>query len=178
MKLAAHLPPRSGTLLCGLLWIASSCGPIEPPVTATIHETDMVVKLWLATERQSYHADEPVVVQLFALNDGFRPADLDRLMLIGPNPVVERPAGTPIPVSVEPSVEPADRNLITLNPFCIYGRQRVFDHLPAGTVVFHGYLLRARSQQLLADRPVDAALLAAAAKPLTVVIEDAGPANR
>jgi len=136
------------------------------------------MKLWLATERQSYHAGEPVVVQLFAVNDGFRPADLDRLMLIGPNLVVERPAGLPWPVSVEPSVEPADRNLITLNPFCIYGRQRVFDHLPVGKVVFHGYLLRARSEQLLPDRPADAALLASETKPLTIVIEPAEPVNK
>jgi hypothetical protein len=147
-------------------------------VTAASKEKGMVMKLWLATERQSYRAGEPVVVQLFALNDGFRSADLDRLMLIGPNPVVERPAGMPLPVSIEPSIEPADRNLITLNPFCIYGRQRVFEHLPPGTVVFHGYLLRAPSQQLLPDRPVDAALLAAAATPLTVVIGAAAPANK
>jgi hypothetical protein len=147
-------------------------------VTAAIKEKGMVMKLWLATERPSYRAGEPVVVQLFALNDGFRSVDLDRLMLIGPNPVVERPTGVPLAISIEPSVEPADRNLITLNPFCIYGRQRVFDHLPSGTVVFHGYLLRAPSEQLLPDRPADAALLAAAAKPLTVVIEAAAPANK
>jgi len=151
---------------------------VEPPVTAAVNAKGMAMKLWLATERQSYRAGEPVVVQLFVLNDGFRSADLDRLMLIGPNPVAEPAAGPPFPVSIEPSLEPADRNLITLNPFCIYGRQRVFDHLPSGTVVFHGYLLRARSEQLLPDRPADAALLAAAAKPLTVVIEAAAPANQ
>src|SRR5262245_50290919 len=109
MKPATHLSPTSGTLLWSLLWIASSCGPVEPQVTAASKEKPMAMKLWLATERQSYRAGEPVVVQLFALNDGFRSADFDRSMLIGPNPVVERPVGMPLPVSIEPPVEPGDR---------------------------------------------------------------------
>ena len=108
-------------------------------------------------------ADGEIVVRLVVLNDSYDVVELDRGRLIGPNPVAAQPTGLPLPISMEPDGPESD---ITLNPWCLYGRQRSFP-ATAG-LTFHGYLLRQRSDELRPDGPVDPAALAAAATPLAI----------
>jgi hypothetical protein len=129
------------------------------------------MKLLLEVEKDKFSAGETVIVRFLVLNNGYEPAVLDRRLLVGPNPVLERSAGAPIPISVEPSLPREEQNLITLNPWCFYGRQRTFDNFPPGQVIFHGYLLRQSSDLLLSERPAEPDALLVSAEPLVVTIE-------
>src|SRR4051812_17979787 len=100
------------------------------------------MKLFLEVEQGHDGTAKTVTVRLLVLNDSYEPVALDRRLLIGPNAIPERPTGAPFPVSVEPALPREDQNVIHLNPWCLYGRQRPFEGFPPGRVTFHGYLLR------------------------------------
>jgi hypothetical protein len=125
----------------------------------------------LEARKDRFGAAETVVVRLLAFNDRYEPAHLDRRLLVGPSPVPDRPTGIPFPVSVEPAWPEDEQNLVTLNPWCLYGRERRFDDLPPGRVTFHGYLLRRASQSLLPERPGEAEALLVSGEPLIVTVE-------
>lgn len=128
----------------------------------------MELLLELATDPRS---TEPVTVRLLALNDSYEPTALDRRLLVGPNPVPDRPAGPPFPISVEPALPLEEENLVMLSPWCFYGRQRTFDRLPPGRVSFYGYLLRKASDLLLPERPKEPEALLVAAAPLAITVD-------
>src|SRR3712207_3666628 len=104
------------------------------------------MQLMLEAGKNVWRVGESVVVRLLAYNDAYQPVALDRRLLVGPNPVPARPTGIPFPVSVEPAFPTEEQNVVMLNPWCYYGRQRSLDGLPPGRVTVYGYLLR---------RPVD-----------------------
>jgi hypothetical protein len=127
--------------------------------------------LFLEVEKDKFGTAETVTVRLLVLNNSYEPAALDRRLLVGPNPVPERSAGAPFPVSVEPALPREEQNLIMLNPWCFYGRQRTFDGFPPGRMTFYGYLLRHTSDLLLPERPGEPEALLVSAEPLVVTIE-------
>jgi hypothetical protein len=104
-----------------------------------------------------------VAVRLVVLNDSFEPEQLDRRLLIGPQPAVADP---PL-LSTEAVSADSAANLVLLNPWGLYGRERGYQYR-SGRVTFHGYLLRRPADTLLPTGPGDPALLRAAAPPLTV----------
>ncbi len=128
------------------------------------------MKLTIEVEKRQWRAGELVRVRLVALNDSYQPVSLDRRALVGPNPVPARPAGGPLPISVEPRARKAQENHILLNPWCFYGRERTFDMLPPGEVTFHGYLLRREEPSLMPVAPHDPEATLAVAEPVTVTI--------
>lgn len=128
------------------------------------------MELFLEVDKDTAATAETVTVRLLVLNNGFDSAPLDRRLLVGPNPVPERPAGAPFPVSVEPAMPAEEQNVIMLNPWCLYGRQRTFDNFPPGRVTFHGYLLRHASKSLLPEKPGEPEALLLSAEPLVVSI--------
>ena len=105
-----------------------------------------------------------IVVRLLVLNDSYDVVTVDRGRLVGPNPVAAHPTGLPLPISMEPTDDGSAN--VTLNPWCLYGRQRTFDATEGLT--FHAYLLREPSAELRPDGPADPGVLAVAAAPLTV----------
>jgi len=114
-------------------------------------------------------SEEPgqIVVRLLLLNDSFEPVTLDRRLLVGPNPVPSTPTGLPLPISMEPPADEEAGNLVVLNPWCLYGRERTFD-AALGTLTFHGYLLRQAEDELRAAGPVRADAAELSAEPLTI----------
>lgn len=129
------------------------------------------MKLELVASKETWGTGEDVTVRLLALNDGYESAALDRRLLVGPNPIPESPRGLPLPVSVEPAFAEEDQNVVMLNPWCIYGRERTFPNLPAGQVTFHAYLLQRPADGLPPQGPTDPEATAAAADPLTLTIQ-------
>ncbi|MBE0480412.1 MAG: hypothetical protein IBX68_05475 [Dehalococcoidia bacterium] len=126
------------------------------------------MRLLIETEKPAYSSGEPVTVRLLVLNDSYEPVSLDRRLLVGPNPVPEgRP---PFPVSIEPSFSREEQNLIMLNPWCFYGRQRTFDSLPPGKTTVYAYLLRRPTDSLLPGEPGERDALLSAAEPLIVEV--------
>ena len=128
------------------------------------------MKLELIASKQTWGAGEDVTVRLLALNDAFEPAALDRRLLVGPNPVPESPRGLPLPVSTEPALDEENQNVVMLNPWCIYGRERTFPNLPAGQVTFYAYLLQRPADGMPPQGPIDPEELAAVADPLTLTV--------
>ena len=67
------------------------------------------------------------MIRLTALNDSYDKISLDRRLLIGPNVVQEVENGVDFhPVSVEPSLPVEGQNIVTLNPWSLYGRERSY----------------------------------------------------
>jgi hypothetical protein len=126
--------------------------------------------LW-DVDKAEYGAAETVTVRVLVLNNSYEPVTVDRRLFVGPNPVPEHSAGAAFPVSLEPTLPREEENLVTLNPWCLYGRQRSFDGLPSGRVTFHAYLLRRTSGSLLPERPAEPEALLVAAAPLVVAIQ-------
>jgi hypothetical protein len=128
------------------------------------------MKIILDSEKREYSREKSVIIRIFALNDTYDPVVLDRRLLIGPNPVTNPAIEPPFPLSVEPAFQHETQNLVTLNPWCFYGRQRSFENFPRGTVTFYGYLLRSSQTPLLPDKPKNLNSLAASADPLAIKI--------
>ena len=131
------------------------------------------MQIILESPKVVYRAGEVIRVRILLLNDSTDVIDIDRRLLIGPNPVPERLTGMPMPVSVEPSLSDEQNHFITLNPWCFYGRERSFDHLPVGALAVHGYVLEEHTHACTPKGPADASLLLGAAEPLTLTIERA-----
>jgi hypothetical protein len=129
------------------------------------------MQLRLEAEKKTWKAKETVTVRLVAYNEAYEPVEIDRRHLVGPNPVPEKPGGLPMPVSLEPAGRRKEHNQVLLNPWCFYGRQRVFDNLTAGKVTFYGYLLRDDTGRPTPKGPEDAGAVLAAAEPLVLTIE-------
>ena len=108
-------------------------------------------------------------MRLVAYNEAYEPVALDRRLLIGPN-LVPGPGLKPPPVNVEPAYEDQADNIIQLNPWTFYGRQRQFQGRPAGQVTFYGYLVGHFTTQLLPSRPALEEDLLIQAEPLILVI--------
>jgi hypothetical protein len=123
------------------------------------------VRLILEAGPDGELAGETLAVRVLALNDTYEPVSLDRRLLVGPNPV----PGPPF-ISVEPSSKEEAENLVLLHPWCFYGRERKFDGLPPGRVIFHAYLMSHLEEDLLPDRPRNEAALALSAEPLAMEI--------
>ena len=115
-----------------------------------------------------------LTVRLTALNDAYEAVTLDRRLLIGPNVVPEQRGGSPMPVSREPGVSKDEQNVIVLNPWCFYGRQRTFDGLPSGRVTVYAYLLEQPTDSLLPDRPALPAIGYKSAQAVTLVLSGNG----
>lgn len=129
------------------------------------------MQLFLEAEKDKSGTAETVKVRLLVLNNSYEPAALNRRLLVGPNPVPERSVGAPFPVSLEPALPQEEQNLIILNPWCFYGRQRTFDSFPPGRVTFYGYLLRQFSESLVPEGPREPEAMLVSAEPLIVMIE-------
>lgn len=104
---------------------------------------------------------DDVTVRLVALNDTYDPVELDRRLLVGPNLVI--PDGV-VPVSVEPESSEDRDNIVRLNPFCLYGRERKFRTSDGAKA--HAYLLKTPAQVLLPTGPAEPGALAVEADPL------------
>jgi hypothetical protein len=128
------------------------------------------MKIILTTENQEISAGGTATVRLLALNDSYHPVTIDRRLLIGPNIITDPPVNPPHPVSIEPAGSKEEANLIILNPWCFYGRQRSFQGLPQGSATFYAYLLQQPAASLLSERPGDSAALLASAEPLSIKI--------
>lgn len=128
------------------------------------------MELFLTVEKDKFGSTETITVRLLGLNNSYEPLALDRRLLVGPNPIPERPLGAPLPVSVEAALPQEEQNLIILNPWCFYGRQRTFESFEPGQVTFHGYLLRQFTESLLPERPGEPEALLVSAEPLSVTI--------
>lgn len=111
-----------------------------------------------------------LAVRLVALNDSHEPVEFDRTLLVGPQPA----AGNPPLLSRESPADDGASSRLTLNPWCVYGRERRFRYEPGG-VTFHGYLLHHPADRLLPTGPGDDDALWAAAPPLEVRLEDDVP---
>ena len=94
--------------------------------------------------------DGEATIRLLVLNDSGKTAALDRRLLLGPHPG----AGNPMLLASEPSFKDETRNIVHLNPWCLYGRERRYTY-DAGEVTFHAYLLRRPTDQLLPTGPAD-----------------------
>lgn len=129
------------------------------------------MEMFLEVGKDEFGVAEAVTVRLLVLNNSSEPGVLDRTWLVGPNPVPERSVGAPFPVSVEPTLLSLGQNLITLNPWCLYGRQRTYDNFLPGRVTFYGYLLRQPCNSLLPEGPAEIGALLLSAGPVTVVID-------
>ena len=128
------------------------------------------MQLYLEPIQVSKATGELLVVRLVAYNEAYEPVALDRRLLIGPN-LVPGPGLKPPPVNVEPAFEKEADNIIQLNPWTLYGRQRQFQGQPPGKVTFYGYLVGQYTTQLLPSRPVNEEELLIQAEPLILVIE-------
>lgn len=104
-----------------------------------------------------------VAVRLLVLNDSHEPVALDRRLLFGPHPG----SGDPLLLSSEPSFRKKSDNVVLVNPWCLYGRQRRFQY-QSGEITFHGFLLRHATDRLAPSGPEDTEALLAAATPLVV----------
>jgi len=104
-----------------------------------------------------------VAVRLIVLNDSYEAVMIDRRLLFGPHPAVSDP---PL-LSSEPRLADTSYEIVVLNPWCLYGRERCFQY-DSGTVTFHGYLLREPTDCLLPTGPCDESTLLAGAPPLVV----------
>jgi hypothetical protein len=122
------------------------------------------LRLELAEEAPS--AQGSVTIRLTLLNDSYQPATVDRRLLIGPHPVG---SGVSL-VSREPAFAEERQNILILNPWCFYGRQRTFAHLPSGTIRFHAYLLKQGEDSLGPEGPQNPAAMFTAAEPLSVTL--------
>ncbi|MGH2355126.1 MAG: hypothetical protein ACRDJN_26245 [Chloroflexota bacterium] len=129
------------------------------------------MQLTLETEKRTWRAGESVVVRLIVYNEAYEPVEFDRRLLVGPNPVPATPSGIPMPISLEPSLPRQAQNQITLNPWCLYGRQRTLDNLPPGQVTVYGYLLCRQEGTPTPQGPQDSDAMLAAAEPLVLTIE-------
>lgn len=108
--------------------------------------------------------DGSVQVRLLVVNASDEVVRVDRRMLWGPHPE----SGSPGMLAGEPSTDRRADEVVLLNPWGIFGRERRYQYEPGQSVTFHGYLLARPSETLLAKGPGDEDALAAAAPPLTV----------
>lgn len=136
------------------------------------------MRLEIHTDRPRYRVGERITVRLLAINDSYVPVLLDRRMLIGPTPMLRAQRGMPYPIVIEPAAMDPDRNTLLLNPFCLYGRERVHEGLPAGPVEFRAYLTRRLVDNLSPERPLDPGDLEVEATPLTIEIDAVDAARR
>jgi len=121
----------------------------------------------LRATKRTWSTGEEVTVQLLAINDSYEVVALDRRLLVGPNPVPGKFSGIPFPISLEPTLAREEQNMVVLNPWCFYGRERSWK-LPAGRSTFYGYLLRRAVDKLLPYGPEDTETLALAGEPLVL----------
>lgn len=128
------------------------------------------MRLSLESDKQVWHTGEAVTVRLLVLNDSYEVATLDRRLLVGPHPSPGGPIRSFFGVSLEPAFPKEEQNFVLLNPWCFYGRQRMFENLSEGQLTIYGYLLNKPVDSLLPEGPVDADALLAAAEPLVLTI--------
>ena len=128
------------------------------------------MQLILESDRRVWRVGEAVIVRLLALNDSYEVVTLDRRLLVGPHPMHVGPNRSLFGVSLEPTFPQEEQNILLLNPWCFYGRQRTFEHLAEGQLSLYGYLLSKPADALLPKGPVDADKLLAAAEPLVLTI--------
>jgi hypothetical protein len=124
----------------------------------------------LEADRHELSSGEPVAVRVVVLNDSYEPVAVDRRLLVGPNLVPEPPTGPPLPISLEPALSDEERNLVYLNPWCFYGRERSWRDLPPGRVMVYAYLLRRAVDSRRPEGPGESDALLAAAPPLTLTV--------
>lgn len=82
---------------------------------------------------ESGRADEEVALRAVLFNDSFEPVEISRNAFIGPNVVAVTAQGFPHPDAVEPTFG-QDEELVSLQPFAFYGRERSYDSLGPGEV--------------------------------------------
>jgi len=128
----------------------------------------------MEADRHEFISGQSVAVRVLVLNDSHEPVTIDRRLLVGPNPVPDAGAGSALPVSVEPAFPEDERNLVYLNPWCFYGRERSWGHLPPGRVMVYAYLLQRPARSLPPQGPGEPDALLAAASPLTLTVRASG----
>ena len=109
-------------------------------------------------------ADGGVFVRLLVINAGYDAVRVDRRLLWGPHPE----SGTPGLLAGEPSTDRKSDEIVLLNPWGIFGRERRYRYEAGETMRFHGYLLRQAADELLPTGPGDRSALEVAADPLEV----------
>jgi hypothetical protein len=125
------------------------------------------MKLVIQVEPAAPRAGQTVTVRLLAINDTPYAAEIDRRLLIGPSVAPEQFTGLPPPISIESPQPVEDHNVVRLDAFGVFGRERTFE-VGAGATTFHAYLLKSPTERLLPAGPVDPALLAVAADSITL----------
>jgi len=129
------------------------------------------MRLMLEADRQEVTSGKPIAVRVVVLNDSYEPVTIDRRLLVGPNVVPEPPAGPPLPISLEPASPEEQRNLVYLNPWCFYGRERHWNDLPPGRVTVYAYLLSRSVSSRRPEGPGEPDALLATAPPLTLTVQ-------
>lgn len=109
-------------------------------------------------------ADGGVFVRLLVINAGYDAVRVDRRLLWGPHPE----SGTPGLLAGEPSTDRKSEEIVLLNPWGIFGRERRYRYETGETMRFYGYLLRHPADELLPTGPGDRSALEVAADPLEV----------
>ncbi len=74
-----------------------------------------------------------VVLRAILFNDSYEPVTISRNAFVGPNVRAIAPVGFPQPDSVEATFGQAEE-MVTLQPFTFYGRERSFNNLAAGEI--------------------------------------------
>jgi hypothetical protein len=128
------------------------------------------MRLVIESEKISWSVTETVKVRVLVINDSYETVAVDRRLLIGPNPVSEAGDGIPHPVSREPAFASDQENLVLLNPWGVFGRERSFGNLPQGVTQFHAYLLSSLTDALLPERPAEPGMAQLTATPIPVEI--------
>ena len=102
-------------------------------------------------------AGEQFNVRVILFNDSFEPVAVSRNAFVGPSLRALQPAGAPYPENVEATFGHEEDSL-TLQPFCFYGRERVFSGLTAGSFdVVARYETAGNGEKLQASERLDVA---------------------
>jgi hypothetical protein len=83
------------------------------------------------------NAPGPVRLRALLFNGGYEPVTISRNAFVGPNLSVV-PDGEPRPESVEPTLG-GPEELLTLQPFTFYGRERTFDRIDGRELALLAY---------------------------------------
>ena len=121
------------------------------------------MRLLLESQRTNWRAGEPITARLVVFNDSYEAIAFDRRLLMGPN-------FPGLPPAMEPGFAEEHANHVILNPFCLYGRERMLEEPTAGPLEVNGLLL-ARPLEELGEaglREPDA--VAARAEPLRLTV--------
>ena len=121
------------------------------------------MRLLLEAPRTNWRAGETITARLVVFNDTYEPIAFDRRLLMGPN-------FPGLPPAMEPGFAEEHANHVILNPFCLYGRERILEETAPGTVEVAGLML-ARPLEELGEEGLNAPdAVAERAEPLRLTV--------